>query len=550
MTMHPSENTAGFYAGRILHQPCSRELRDRLNALLDTTSMMVSLALPVLHYVAAWKDSKTDIWYEFADPRFCHLLKTDPHNLAGVFRRSVLEQKVYPLEDKHDPEHVHMMEAPALNLERQLLRNRSTADGTSEAIYKIRLPDTSSIWLKDQARLEIFHQDSITLSIGVLTPVSREMTAEEALRKAEKALSQSEKQFRDLFDQSNDAILLLHANGRIIKANHRAEELTGLSQDTLTGKRACDLFSSGQQAEILSIREHMDAGKNIRVETFLKKQDQTLNVDINARPVFSTGLPMIQAVVRDISVQKQLEAERSKSEKFDMIKTLAGGLVHDVNNMLSVITGNLSLAGFEQELPPGIATILNRIETATAHLKNITRKMLILADADTGLRVSGQVRSCLDQAWEMLKPIPPGIRVDMNVPVILPALPMDKKGLSEAFASIMENSLDAMPKEGRLFIEVICFRVDANNPAPQGVLGTGDYLSIIFRDTGTGIQESHLHRIFDPYFSTKTRDSRKGTGLGLSLAYAVIKQHGGHIVARPQKEGAKGAQIMVYLPLP
>ncbi|TWI74417.1 PAS domain S-box-containing protein [Desulfobotulus alkaliphilus] len=535
------------YDGRILNEPCSDKLQKRLVNLLTTSRIMTSMNLPVLHYIAAWKDDRTDIWYEFADPRFCGLFTSRLHLLAPAFRKAVVEQKVYPSDC--DALRVEMLEPQALNQDRAILRSKNIEDGHSEAIYKVKLPDDSCIWLKDQARLERFPEDKITLSVGVLTPVSREMAMEEALRRAEKALSQSEKQFRDLFAQSNDAILLLNPEGRILKVNKKAEELTGLSQELLAGKPACDLFPRTEQAQIRKVRDDIGSGRSVRIETLMLKDDGTLSVDINARQVINTDHPMIQAVVKDISIQKRLEAERSKIEKFDMLKTLAGGLVHDMNNMLSVIMGNLSLAGFESDLPQGTVTLLSRIENATANLKNITRKMLVLADADTGVRIPGQIHACIHKALDMLGPIPPEVRLHMDIPVILPAFPMDKKGISEAFASIMENSLDAMPKGGVLSIEVRGLRIETGDDDAPLLLNPGDYLAIYFRDTGSGIREKDLARIFDPYFSTKSRDARKGTGLGLSLAYAVIKQHGGHIMPLPPEEGQAGTTIAIYLPL-
>jgi PAS domain S-box-containing protein len=538
------------YAGRILGHTCSPELEKRLLALLTASPMLVSMDLPVFHYVAAWKDDKTDIWYEFADPRFCKLFSARPDTLAKAFRTAVLEQKVYPEKDQDDGARVQKLEAEDLAQDRRVLRNRNIAEGASEAIYKVRLPEGSCIWLKDQARLETFPQDGITLSTGVLTPVSNEMVMEEALRRAEKALSHSEKQFRDLFAQSNDAILLLDARGRILKANRKAEELTGLDQEDLTGRQACDLFPEAEHRRIQDARVQIASGREARIETFLNKDEGTLEVDINARQVITTDNALIQAVIRDISIKKRLEAERSKREKFDMLKTLAGGLVHDVNNLLSAITGNLSLAAFENNLPPGIVTILNRIETATSQLKNITRKMLVLADADTGVRVPGQIRACLQQALDMVGPLPPAIRLLMDIPVILPSLPMDRKALTEAFAAILENSLDAMPKGGILTIQAHGVSARDSDPSENLCLLTpGDYLCIHFMDTGSGIEEKNLSRIFDPYFSTKQRGTRKGTGLGLSLAYAVIKQHGGHILAQPTDETRPGASILIYLPL-
>lgn len=542
----PCPPAATGYTGKILTGSFSPQLVERTRTLINGFKTLDALPNPTIPYVAAWQETRGEIWYEFASHHFHRLFQTDPAHLPAVFRQAVIDRKIYK-DNAEDPAiQVVMEDQSGITDHRHEIRKESSKSGMTEAVYQVRLPSGSAIWLKDQAFLEPFPEDDITLSVGTLTLVTKEMAAEEALRKAEAALSRSEKRFRSLFTQSNDAIFLLDAEGRILNANPKAAELTGIPVADLCGTPACHLIPPEEQPRIFDCGKEIQAGEAIRLETLILKETASpVDVDISARSV-AADAPMIQAVIRDIRHRRQLDAERIKVGKFEMLRTLSGGLVHDVTNLLSVIMGNLSLAELTPGLPESATEILSRIETATSHLRTITRKMLVLAESGVGIRIPGNLTACLREALQD-PPALSGIVIEKKIPADLPKVMMDRKALADAFCAIFENSMEAMGESGTLFVTAETASVGETEPELLFFITKGEYIRIRFQDTGCGMEPATLSRIFDPYFSTKERDSRKGTGLGLSLVYAVIKQHDGHVHAKSTV--ANGTEIIIHLPI-
>ncbi len=168
------------YSGRILTGDYSRRLRNRVTALIRVLSTMERIATPVMMYISAWSYSDDrNIWYEFASRRFLDLLNCNGRELPAVFRNSVLDQRVYRMADVKAAIERENRSAHQLDEERGELRAARTAEGSIDAVYKVKRPAGSVVWLKDLATVEIHREDRICLSVGNLTPVTKEMRSEE-----------------------------------------------------------------------------------------------------------------------------------------------------------------------------------------------------------------------------------------------------------------------------------------------------------------------------------------------------------------------------------
>ncbi len=169
----------GDYHGSILHEKYSEELKKSVAEYIERFRAFdesVSVAMP---YISAWQKKKEKIWYEFSSKRLIELLKCGDSDVATVFRDSIIDRRIYKYQDLDSGIVKDVIGRQDLNDVREELRKETQKTGIIEAVYKISSGKDSSIWLKDQATIEIFDKDKIWLSLGFLTDVSKEMEVEE-----------------------------------------------------------------------------------------------------------------------------------------------------------------------------------------------------------------------------------------------------------------------------------------------------------------------------------------------------------------------------------
>jgi len=177
---------SGYY-GKILTGEYSRKLQVRVEQYLKILKPVDELALPVMTYLAAWKSSQETIWYEFVSASFCELIDCEPAELAGAFRNSVIDRRVFRYVNIRDDIDKDVIGKSELSVSRKKLRQKTKREGDLEAIYKILPQQGRAVWLKDQARIENYQKDGISLSLGTMTVISKEMEAiEEKERLIEK----------------------------------------------------------------------------------------------------------------------------------------------------------------------------------------------------------------------------------------------------------------------------------------------------------------------------------------------------------------------------
>ena len=171
------------YSGRILHEPYSHALKKRVMDCLESFQMFEKTGIPAIPYISAWRKDHTEIWYEYTSQRFLELLGGNGADPAKIFRKSVVDRREYGTADAPYGIHGSVIGHKQLNAFRRQLREDGQASGLVEAVYKVSLKDGEVIWLKDQASVETFEADGICLSLGCLTVVSKEIEAENEIKK-------------------------------------------------------------------------------------------------------------------------------------------------------------------------------------------------------------------------------------------------------------------------------------------------------------------------------------------------------------------------------
>jgi len=247
-------------------------------------------------------------------------------------------------------------------------------------------------------------------------------------------------------------------------------------------------------------------------------------------------------MITDITEMRALEDELIKAQKLDSIGTLAGGLAHDYNNLLTAIMGNMDLAKMYIDKDNQARAHLAKAEKAALTARDLTRQLITFSE---GGYPQGEVMPIQDLLRESVRLGLSGAntKTAWRIAEDLPEVKIDANQIRQVIYNIVINAQEAMPQGGSLFIEADKAILGPDNPL---ALNAGSYVRLAFRDEGRGISPENLPKVFDPYFTTKDMGSAKGIGLGLSICYSVIKRHGGHITV--DSTFGNGTTVTVYLP--
>jgi hypothetical protein len=246
----------------------------------------------------------------------------------------------------------------------------------------------------------------------------------------------------------------------------------------------------------------------------------------------------------DLTERKKLEAQFLRAQRLESIGTLAGGIAHDLNNVLSPILMSVGLLK-EDESSPERRRLLDTIDASGRRGADMVRQVLAFARGVEGKRLQVNVRHLLRDAEKMMREtIPKNIDVSFAAPADLWTVNADVTQLHQVLMNLCVNARDAMPGGGTLKVEVVNLVLDEVYTGMLGALAPGPYVAITVSDTGTGMSRETQERIFEPFFTTK--ELGKGTGLGLSTVLTIVKSHGGAIDV--QSEPSVGTTFRIYLP--
>jgi signal transduction histidine kinase len=252
-----------------------------------------------------------------------------------------------------------------------------------------------------------------------------------------------------------------------------------------------------------------------------------------------------EAMVRRFQELEANEAQVRQAQKMEAVGQLTGGVAHDFNNILTVITGTIEILGEAVKDRPHLAQITNLISAAASRGADLTQHLLAFARQQPLQPRSTDVNALVIDAARLLRPtLGEQIEIDsMLAHDSAPAL-IDPSQLSTAILNLALNARDAMPNGGKLTLETKNVVLDENYASMNREVKPGNYVMIAVSDTGEGIPSSLHEKVFEPFFTTK--DVGKGSGLGLSMVYGFVKQSNGHI--NIYSEEGHGTTVKLYLP--
>jgi signal transduction histidine kinase len=239
----------------------------------------------------------------------------------------------------------------------------------------------------------------------------------------------------------------------------------------------------------------------------------------------------------------ELEDRMHQLQRLESMASLAGGLAHDFNNALTVITGTLGL--LERKLPANsdVLAMVGEMKTAADSASELARRLLRLGRTEPLEFETVQLASLVARTTAMVRRQMPNIEVSVDIAPEL-SLRASREELHQVLVNLMVNARDAMPNGGtlRIFAREVTF--DRGQAAAHHLPTKGDYVELVIADTGTGMDEATLARAFEPFFTTKP--AGKGTGLGLAMIHSIVRRHGGSIVA--ESSVGRGTTFHIWLP--
>jgi two-component system cell cycle sensor histidine kinase/response regulator CckA len=356
--------------------------------------------------------------------------------------------------------------------------------------------------------------------------------------------------FDGVVEFSPDGILIVDANGSICVANPAASQMLQLPDgDALVGRTVASLFAGDQadqvQAELKNVLA--DKSKTALWESQFQRFDSKLfPVEISARSFpWGDGQSAVQMNVRDITEKKKLEAQFLRAQRMQSIGTLAGGIAHDLNNVLTPILSAVQLLRYK--LPDeSNRRLLDTLENSAERGANIIKQILAFARGREGERKILQIKYLVSEIENIIKDtFPRSIQIQTAFASDLRPVLGDATHLHQVLMNLCVNARDAMmPQGGHLKIEVDNLQLDEAQARIHADAVPGPYVVLSVSDSGSGIAPEILDKLFEPFFTTK--EVGKGTGLGLSTVLGLVKSHRGFVTVESQVR--KGSCFRVYLP--
>ncbi len=243
--------------------------------------------------------------------------------------------------------------------------------------------------------------------------------------------------------------------------------------------------------------------------------------------------------------RKTAEAELLKVKKLEATSLFAGGLAHDFNNLLTSIVGNIEMTRIQ--LPPGSPCLemLADAKKASQQAREICQDFTTFATIGKSVNIQLSIKDLLNKAIENYSK-PETVQITFTYGGDLHPILGDTVQLQEVLSGLLENSCEAIEDQGTIRITAENYLSGMAGNAYNLSMPDGNYIRLTLQDDGSGISEEDLPKIYDPYYSTKTRNAVKGTGLGLSMVYAVIKQHNSFI--HIESETGKGTTVYLFFP--
>jgi PAS domain S-box-containing protein len=428
-------------------------------------------------------------------------------------------------------------------------------EGRRDEMYDIleRIGRGESIERQESRRL---HKDGHELDVSVTvsplrsaageivgaSKIARDITES---KRTQGALDREIEERQRIFETSQDLILVTDSTGNFIQISPSSMAILGYAPREMVGHSAIDFIHPDDlEATRQEMRSARRGGQTRSFEARYRHKDGR-TVILNWMGTWSEPARRHFFIGRDLTEKLAAEAQIRQAQKMDAIGQLTGGVAHDFNNILTVITGTIGILADAVADRPDLVSIAKLIDDAADRGAQLTKHLLAFARKQPLRPREIEVNSLIVETAKLLRPTI-GEQIEVSPKLAADAWPamVDPSQLSTAVLNLALNARDAMPDGGKLIIETRNVHLDEGYASMHSDVAVGDYVMVAVSDTGAGISAENLEKVFDPFFTTK--EVGKGTGLGLSMVFGFVKQSGGHI--KIYSEVGHGTSVKVYLP--
>ncbi len=387
---------------------------------------------------------------------------------------------------------------------------------------------------------------------------NRELQAQEELRRVELSLKQSEHRFHQLVDLLPQTVFEMDSQGRLTFVNQYSYMAFGYSVEDY--EKGLNIF------QMIVSEDHETAIRNISNKinclstplgtryTAVRKDGSTFPIMIYSSLVLTDGKSSgLRGIIIDISEQERLKKEKeelkeqySQSQKMEAIGLLAGGVAHDMNNLLSPIIGYGELLLSDKTLMESTREFVLPIHQAAIRARDLIRQLLAFSRKQTLEIKPLDLNQVIHNFQKLLiRTIRADIQIETKLAPSLPIVHADIGQIEQVVMNLAVNAQDSMPEGGRMSIETSEVFLDESYAGQHKGIQPGRYVMLAVSDSGCGMDAETRKRIFEPFFTTKAKG--RGSGLGLSTVYGIIKQHGGSIWI--YSEPGYGTTFKCYFPV-
>jgi two-component system cell cycle sensor histidine kinase/response regulator CckA len=436
---------------------------------------------------------------------------------------------------------VDYLESTDTDVLRGLLQN-SNGKSNGPVEFCLRRADGTPVWL-EAVGTNLLTDPTIRGIVLNARDVSERKRADLALR-------ESEERYRDLFDNASDLVCMSDPAGALLYVNKAWQEGTGYSEDQIGRLQLLDIVHPDSRAQFATVLQRVLAGERLdHVELQLVPQvGSPITVEGNLSCTFKDGEPsVVRGIYRDITERKRVEEQLRRAERMQAAGKLAGGVAHEVNNMMTGVIGfsEFVLRSFDPA-DPRRADVEEVIRAGT-RAADVTRQLLAFTRQQFLRPQVIQINTVVSEMEKMLRhSLGEDKRLDLRLRQDAGQIRADRGQLEQVLINLVLNARDAIDGHGRVTIETGTAVWDqAYADRHEGVdIPLGHYAMLAVTDSGCGMDADLQARIFEPFFTTKAVG--QGTGLGLSTVYGIVKQSGGFIWVYSELD--RGSVFKVYLP--